>query len=144
MKSGSYSLFTQDDLSFHICSVRRQKKLKLRIENIESKIIPREIWRPIQRKKGKSGILLESLPDSLIANCLFSGFLNTAEIIKSLMKVNHHLRNVAKVSVTLLDLRKFTKITPHHMARIVKCFKNVIVSRKRFDKIKMIVSLLFF
>ena len=102
--------------------------MRLRIEKIDSlTIVPREIWKPVQRDYGKCGLALEGLPDSLIAQCLFSGYLDTSFIIKVLMKVNKHLRLVAREAVTLLDLRQFTNITPNHMSRIVSCFSNVSV-----------------
>lgn len=100
----------------------------MRIEKIDSStIVPRAIWKPVKRECGKGGLALEGLPDSLIAQCLFSGYLDTSFILKALMKVNKRLRLVARETVTLLDLRQFTNITPNHMARIVSCFSNVSV-----------------
>jgi len=78
---------------------------------------------------------LEELPDSLIAHCLFSGYLNTNDIIKTLTKVNKHLRDIARTSVTLLDLRRYTNITPTHMERIVSRFKNLSVRVSYFGSL---------
>ena len=129
-------------MATHRGTIRNLKKLRLRIEKI-SPIAPRELWKV--KNKYSAGynvgtLKLEELPDSLIAHCLFSGYLNTNDIIKTLTKVNKHLRDIARTSVTLLDLRRYTNITPMHMERIVSRFKNLSVRVSYFCSLCFRVS----
>lgn len=111
-----------------LTNVTKQKivRKKLRSE-FTGGITPRQIFKSF-KKQPKDRIALESLPDSLISNCLFSGYLDSKDVIEVLMKVNRHLRSVARESVTLLDLRGFKRITANDMEKIILNFQNLSVS----------------
>lgn len=68
---------------------------------------------------------LDMLPDEVVGQCFFSGFVNSIDIIQNVTMVSKRTRQVANKSVKMLDLRALPKLEASNVASIVARHGNV-------------------
>ena len=72
--------------------------------------------------------LMECLHDDLIVQCLFGGYLNTLDVVRTVSRLSKRIQQLAHRHVRLLDLRGLLKLRPENVRCIVKRYPNVMVS----------------
>jgi hypothetical protein len=72
-------------------------------------------------------IPLKLLPDDILGSIFFGGFVDSLEVVKTNSVASRRMQDVAKATVTMLDLRR-TKIETENIASIVARFPNITVS----------------
>jgi hypothetical protein len=68
---------------------------------------------------------LDVLPDEVLGQCFFSGFVDSIDIINNVANVNKRTLAVANKSVKMLDLRALPKLEASHVASIARRHGNV-------------------
>jgi hypothetical protein len=70
---------------------------------------------------------LKLLPDDILGSIFFGGFVDSLEVVKINSVASRRMQDVAKATVTMLDLRR-TMIETENLASIVARFPNLTVS----------------
>mmetsp|Transcript_24462 Transcript_24462/g.36469 ORF Transcript_24462/g.36469 Transcript_24462/m.36469 type:complete len:628 (+) Transcript_24462:132-2015(+) len=68
---------------------------------------------------------LDVLPDSVLAKILYDGYLDTMSIVSKSSLVSKRWFNVAKETVTKLDLRRCSRLRPCDVTMLVKRYTNL-------------------
>ena len=79
-----------------------------------------------QRQRFQETVDTEQLSDDVLGKCLFSGYLDTLEVLK-LSTVSKRIQSIAKDKVKMLDLHNLPMLTPTNVATLVSNFPNVTV-----------------
>lgn len=77
-----------------------------------------------ESKKSDAVDILSNLPEALIAQCFFGGYLDSIEVIRNVSCVCKSLRKMAGSYVKMLDLRAI-HMNQHDVGSVVKCFSNL-------------------
>ena len=80
----------------------------------------------MQSRKNLQQIEANKLSDDALGMCLFTGFLNSFEMVR-LRSVNKRICRIASKQVHKLDLRKCENLTPVDIQNIVSSFHNLTV-----------------
>lgn len=80
----------------------------------------------LAEEENDDDIPLKLLPDDILGSIFFGGFVDSFEVVKTNSITSRRMQDVAKATVTMLDLRR-TKIETENIASIVARFPNITV-----------------